>query len=221
MAKRKIFFRLFVILALLIALFVALIANGIIVFDRSAQRRGESVLWQGAMYEPCSGEYTEGKTIAKTTDGWQINEVEEDDSHTFIVIRSFLDQYLLVREDYEIPTSGKITTVFWNGKEIQDKGFHGVISELLEQATPDFQYTTEGIFQLTDGQHMRSLDIGYGGCPIGTEHAGYLGTVNDTWYLTTKISDDQNNPDGSAKPHTVWCYTVPVEYIDTLEKYFS
>ena len=95
-----------------------LFANGIIVFDHSGVRRGEGVYWNNALYVPASGEYSEGKTIAKTNDGWQINEVEEDDTHTFIVMRSFLDQSLLVREDYEIPRSGEITTLFWNGKDI-------------------------------------------------------------------------------------------------------
>ena len=97
---------------------VYLLANGIIVFDHSGVRRGEGVYWNDVLYVPSSGEYSEGKTIAKTEDGWQINEVEEDQTHTFIVMRSFLDQSLLVREDYEIPRSGEITTLFWNGKDI-------------------------------------------------------------------------------------------------------
>ena len=90
---------------------VLLIANGIIVFDHSGVRRGEGVYWNNTLYVLCSGEYAEGKTIAKTNDGWQINEVEEDDTHTFIVMRSFLDDSLLVREDYDIPNSREITTL--------------------------------------------------------------------------------------------------------------
>lgn len=100
----------------------------------------------------CSGEYSEGKTIAKTTDGWQINEVVEDDTHTFVVLRSFLDQYLLVKEDYQISTSGAVTIAVWNGKNIYDEHFHVTLSKILEQATTDFEYETDGIFQLTDNQ---------------------------------------------------------------------
>ena len=48
---------------------VLLIANGIIVFDHSGVRRGEGVYWNNTLYVLCSGEYTEGKTIAKTNDG--------------------------------------------------------------------------------------------------------------------------------------------------------
>lgn len=69
-------------------LLVFLFANGIIVFDHSGVRRGEGVYWNDILYVPASGEYSEGKTIAKTNDGWQINKVEEDDTHTFIVMRS-------------------------------------------------------------------------------------------------------------------------------------
>ena len=35
----------------------------------------------------------------------KINEVKEDPTHTFIVLRSFLDQWLLVQEDYVIPSN--------------------------------------------------------------------------------------------------------------------
>lgn len=93
-----------------IAIFIFLFATGIIVTDHSAERGFEnSVVWQGHTYTPYSyqGRYHEGKTIAKTTDGLHINEVKEDPTHTFIVLRSFTDQWLLVREDYEIPTNGE------------------------------------------------------------------------------------------------------------------
>lgn len=85
-----------------------LFATGILVTDHSAQRGFEnSVVWQGHTYVPYSypGEYHEGKTIAMTTDGLRINEVKEDPTHTFIVLRSFLDNWLLVREDYTIPAN--------------------------------------------------------------------------------------------------------------------
>ena len=113
--KAKVLIGIVVAMAMLL---VFLFANGIIVLDHSGVRRGEGVYWNDVLYVPASGEYSEGKTIAKTNDGWQINEVEEDDTHTFIVLRSFLDQSLLVREDYEVPSSGEITTLYWNRKEV-------------------------------------------------------------------------------------------------------
>ena len=108
-----------IIIASIVILFSAtiafLFATGILVTDHSAQRGFEnSVIWQGHTYVPYSynGTYHEGKTIAKTTDGLRINEVEEDPTHTFIVLRSFLDQWLLVREDYIIPSTSDGGSIF-------------------------------------------------------------------------------------------------------------
>jgi len=196
----------------IVVLLVFLFANGVIVFDHSGVRRGEGVYWNDVLYVPASGEYSEGKTIAKTEDGWQINEVEEDNTHTFIVMRSFLDQSLLVREDYEIPTSGDITTLNWNGKAIADEEFKRAVTEILAEAKADFEHVTDGIFQLKDNQHMRLLCAGYNGCPVATEYLGYMGTVDGIWYLTV----GQPVSEG-----TVTCYAIPEEYTDILNRHFS
>ena len=103
------------LIALAFTMLLLLMAGGVIVPDHSAQRRGEGVYWRDTLYVPAYGEYSEGRTIAKTEDGWHINAVKEDPGRTFIVLRSFLDQYLLVREDYEIPDSGRITAAAQTG----------------------------------------------------------------------------------------------------------
>lgn len=204
-----------------IVLFIALLINeGVIVFDHSGERMGGGVYWNNVRYIQCGGEYTEGKTIARTKDGFMINRVEEDTTHTFIVLRDFLDQFLLVREDYEIPTTGKTTKVSWNGKLITNDAFITALSEIIENSTTDFEYETEGIFRLTDNQKMRMLYVGYGDCPITTSSMGYMGKVNDTWYITTEIGDSYSD-DGYLKSCKVSCYTIPDKYIEILEKYFS
>ena len=73
MKKAKTFIAL--VLGLILG-FGFLLAKGYIVFDHSGVRRGEGVYWNDVLYVPASGEYGEGKTIAKTNDGWQINEVK-------------------------------------------------------------------------------------------------------------------------------------------------
>lgn len=219
--KKKTLFAVLIVFAITVAVLLLLFANGIIVFDHSAQCRGEGVYWKGSLYVPCSGEYSEGKTIAKTEDGWHINEVKEDPSHTFIVLRSFLDQSLLVKEDYQIPTEGSVTSVVWGKQKITDKEFLKTISELISQATSDYSYKTEGIFQSTEGQQMRYLYVAFDNCPVATQNLGYMGTIGGVWYITTEISSDQYNEDGSSKAYTVWCYTIPNEYIPTLEKYLK
>lgn len=101
MKRRETLIRAAILVLLAAALFFRLVSSGAIVFDHSGERRGEGLYWNGYVYVPAGGDYDEGKTIAKTTDGWQINEVEGDPEHIYVVLRSFLDNYLLVREDHK------------------------------------------------------------------------------------------------------------------------
>lgn len=198
--------------ALALALVGLAFLKGWIVTDHSAQRRGEGVFWNGVLYVPASGEYTEERTIAKTEDGWNIVAVEEDPSHTFVVLRSFLDNYLLVREDYEIPTSGAVTAVSWNGKKIEDAAFCAAVAAIVEGKQSDFSFETAAISHLREDQHMRLLYLAYEGCPIGTEFAGWMGKVNGVWCITTQVSSESD---------TVWCYQIPEEYVSVLERFLT
>lgn len=205
-----------------IGLFLSLWYCGVFVTDRSAKFGVGGLTWNGKSYSPASGDYTEGRTIAKTEDGsWDINEVKEDPSYTFVVVRSFLDQRLFVADDYDIPTSGEVTKASWNGKTITDPEFLSAVSEIEAEKTASFSYETEGIFMLTDTQKMRALYFAYEDCPVATQYKGYLGKVGGKWAITTDISSDQRNDDGSPKPYTVSCYSIPDQYASILEQYFS
>ncbi len=196
--------------------------SDVFVIDRSAKVGNEGMTWNGKNYSTISGEYTEGRTIAKSEDGsWDINEIKEDPSHKFVVARSFLDQYLYVADDYTVPSSGEITKVCWDGKYINNKDFLKAITEIDATKTTTFDYETEGIFMLTDNQHMRRLYFAYEDCPIATEYIGYMGKVNGKWVITTYISPAQNNDDGSPKPYSVSCYSIPDKFGSILEKYFE
>lgn len=207
--------------AFLIAAVLMLWQGGVIVFDRSAVVRAETVLWNGETYSMTTGEYTEGKTIAKSNDGsWRINEVEEDPSHKFLVARSFLDQALYVADSYEIPESGEITLACWNGEHITDEAFLNAVSDIIAQKTTSFEHQTDGIFALTDNQRMKPLYLAYEGCPIATQFGGYMGKINGSWVITTYISPDTHNEDGSWKEHSVGCYAIPEEHHRILQEYF-
>ena len=210
-----------VFFAIVIGVFILLLNSGAFVLDRSAKVGFEGMVWNGRSYSTTSGEYSEGRTLAKSEDGsWNINEVKEDPSHTFVVARSFLDQYLYVADDYTIPTSGKITNVCWNGDYIDNKEFLEAMSQIDIARTTSFDYETEGIFILNNNQRMKSLYFAYEDCPIATINKGWLGKINDSWVITTYISSDQNNEDGSPKPYKVGCYSIPEKYSKILEKYF-
>ncbi len=197
-----------------IAVFALMVSNCVIVFDHSAERGFEnSVKWKGVTYMPVSGKYKEGKTIAKTKDGFDINEVEGDNSHTFLVMRSFLDQWLVVREDYVIPISGKITRASWGLKLIEDEEFLTAVEEIMEKATADFVYdnSKDDIYQYKGDNVMRQLLVAYEGCPVPTNYIGYMGTIDGKWCITV---DDH----GKDK---IDCYYIPEEYISFLEKYWT
>lgn len=190
--------------------------------ERAEYVSSERVIWNGKEYSSISGEYTEGRTIAKSKEGnWTINSVEEDPSHTFIVARSFLDQYLFVADDYTVPASGKLTAVSWNGVYITDTSFLDAVSKIEAEKSTSFTYETDAIFQLTENQHMRELSFAYENCPVATNYKGYMGKVNGEWVITTYISRDTRNDDGSPKPYSVSVYVIPDEYRDILSEYFS
>ena len=210
-----------VCLIMIVGILFLLWSTGVIVTDYSVRVGVEGMTWNGRSYSSVPGQYSEGKRIAKSKNGWNLNEVKEDPSHTFVVVRSFLDQSLYVANDYIIPQSGKVTKAYWNRKYIADKDFLEAINEIDTAKTTTFEYETEGIFMLTDYQNMRELYFAYEDCPVATVHKGYMGKVNGKWVITTHISSDRTNADGSPKPYTVSCYEIPQEYTSILEKYMG
>lgn len=214
--KSKFLKRIIICLCVFLGIFVLLWGSGFIVFDNSAIVYAESLIWNEKNYVATGGEYTEGRTIAKSKDGWSINEVEEDPSHTFVVVRSFIDQYLYVADDYTIPTSGEITKICWANEYIEDKEFLKALSEIDATKTASFDYETEAIFKLTDTQRMKPIYFAYENCPIATEYKGYLGKINGKWAVTAEGKDEESYPN----PNAVSCYAIPDEYSEILEKYF-
>ena len=195
---------------------------GAFIVRRSAEVSSSHVKWKGKEYSPVSGSYSEGRTIAKAKNGnWTVKAVEEDPSHTFIVARSFLDQYLMVSNDYTIPTSGELTTISWHNTYISDPLFLDAVSKIEAEKTVSFTYQTDGLFHLTENQHMRELWFAYAGCPVATNYMGYMGKVNGEWVITTEIFQTTESDDPSPPQYSVSCYKIPSEYWDILSKYFN
>ena len=200
-------------IAMLVA-FVLMVTNGIIVFDHSAERIGENdITWKGVNYYTVWGEYREGKTIAKTKDGFNICEIEGDDSHTFVGLRSFLDNWLLVREDYVIPVDGEITRAYWDMNFIEDEEFLSAVAEILDKRGADFFYDNSkgDIYQYKGDDVMRELVVAYEGCPVPTNNLGYMGTIDGRWCITV----------GNYQKDKIDCYYIPEEYIEVLLKYWA
>ena len=214
MKNKKLKITLGSVAVVVIALFGLMLANGIIVFDHSAVRKEvNDITWKGVNYFAVYGKYREGKTIAKTKDGFQICEVEGDESHTFVGLRSFLDNWLLVREDYVIPIYGEITRVYWDLKFIEDEEFFSVVAEILEERETDFVYDNSkgDIYQYKGDDVMRELVVAYEGCPVPTNHLGYMGTIDGRWCITV----------GDYQKDEINCWYILEKYTEVLEKYWT
>jgi len=211
----------FTAVAALMLILWGLVSSGIVIFDHSAVVTFEGVNWNGKTYYPTSGRYDFGKRIAKSENGWNIYEVKGDSERRFIIASSFIDSKLYVSEDYDVPGSGEVTKAEWGGRYVRDKEFKRAVTEILSKKTTTFKYRTEAIFVHNYTQHMDELWVAYGDCPIATVQRGYLGKINGKWMITTYISPDQRNEDGSWKVHDVECYEIPAEYHEILERYLA
>ena len=220
--KLNIIIRCLIGLILIAAIFFRLWDRGAFIFDRTADVDLNRVTWNGRQYSPISGEYSEGKTIARGKEAdWVINSVKEDPSHTFIVARSFLDQSLMVADDYTVPTSSELTTVCWHRNYISDPLFLAAVQKIEAEKSTSFIYETDHITPVTENQHMRSLHFAYENCPVTTNYKGYMGKVNGEWVITTNISTVQTTEYGTPELFRVSCYRIPAQYWVILSQYFQ
>ncbi len=207
----------FIVTICLLAVIIAVFASGVIVTDRSAVYSAEGLNWNGSFYKSCSGFYEEGKTIAKTSDGnWNINEVKGDTEHNFVVVRSGLDDFLLVREDYKIPESGIPNTVYLGTKKISNREDCKIISDIFLNDSETFSVSATH----EDVNNWQSVSIGFDGCPVAV-FRGYIGFTDGNYFFTVDLSDMKEKDDGSGEPFTVLCKSVDKSCYAMLNEYFA
>lgn len=206
-----------IVAVLCLAVAVAVVfSSGLIVTDRSAVYSAEGLNWNGAFYKSCSGFYEEGKTIAKTSDGtWSINAVKDDADHNFVVVRSFLDDSLLVRSDYKIPESGNPNAVYLGTQKIESQEDCKIISEIFLSESETFSVSATH----EDVNNWQSVSIGFDGCPVAV-FRGYIGFADGKYFFTVDISNMKEKDDGSNTPFLVICKTVDESHYTVLDGYF-
>ncbi len=170
-------------------LFIAAIAACFFIHRQLLRKDGfvgiERVQIEDVNYQYASFQLSkEGKTIG-LIDDWQINEVPEDKSHTFLVVRSFLDQYYIVREDYEIPTGGNVSCAYIGTlmERTTDTKLLQALTEILQN-----DYTDGTPFFLSNHKdeqgNFKHIVVGYEDCPVGTDHRiYYIGQVDSRWVI--------------------------------------
>lgn len=126
----------------------------------------------------------EGKTIA-LIDDWKINEIPEDPSHTFLVVRSFIDQYYIVREDYTIPVEGNVSCAYIGSmmERTTDKEILQALTEILQNdytdGTPIFLSNHKD-----EKGNFKHIVVGYEDCPVGTDRSiYYIGEIDSKWVI--------------------------------------
>ena len=139
----------------------------------------------------------EGKTIA-LIDNYIIKAVPEDPSHTFLILRTFLDQNYIVREDYEIPTEGKVNCAYIDGKRITADQVLNALTDIIrndnDEGTP-FYISNNG----TEKNDLKSVVIGYEDCPVGTDYSIYgIGKIDDKWAVV--LRNELGTWDGNKLP---------------------
>lgn len=198
-----------------------LISN-LLVRDHSARWINQgSFSWQGNVYTMTTGIYREGRTIAKTEDGsFDVNEVQGDPDHIFLVVRTGIDQALYVREDYLIPSDGVVTTVCWGSARLTDEELCSAVEELTANAKTDFIREMDEPYSHTEDWEMKSLYLAYQDCPVPTQYMGELGHSSGKWVITTNIIPAKSEaPYGQQGPYEVSCAYVPEELAAQMEKY--
>ena len=146
--------------------------------DRTAVREGGYYIIGGERYVEIPINFTkEGKTVAKG-DSFKINEIPEDKSHTFLTVRSFLDNRNIVKESYVIPTAGKLSVAYCGHERITGGKKRSMLQSIFDEAYQgSFVIKTNDRFDISNG--TKNIYVGYEDCPVGTDWIGCLGNIND------------------------------------------
>ena len=180
--------------------------------DNTAQRAEErNFIIKGEKYIGIPIGFTEeGKIIARA-DGFDIMEIPEDKNHNFLVVRSFLDDWTIVRESYVIPTEGEVGVAYlWRERVTEGIKWDMVQSILNNDFQGDFTIMAEAKseYGATDVMNIvKSIRIGYEDCPVGTDWIGCFGNINGK-LVFIKVDD---YVDGDLK---YTCYILKDEYQD-------
>lgn len=180
---------------------------------------GDTIHWKGNTYTISQGGHKEGERIAKG-DGFSLFSVG-DPTETFVVYRSFLDNALYVREDFKIPTEGRITKLSWGYKIFTDKDLCDTISKILEESKnlEINRYESEDpLFRLKPGLMMRNLYVAYEDTYVPTKYKGMIGVINGKWAMTTSTEEETQKGRVVYKANYIF---IPKNYVTVLEGYLK
>ncbi|MDD4163720.1 MAG: hypothetical protein PHD46_00155 [Eubacteriales bacterium] len=166
-------------LSLLVVVFifgsVLLIRNFSI--DRTAERGQEgSFIIKGEEYVSMDiGFSEEGKTIAKAAN-FNIMEITEDSEKNFLAVRSFLENWTIVKKSYDIP-SGDVNVAYIGEQRVTDGPEWSMVESIIKHDfAGDFAIINDNETDIYNA--TKEIFVGYGNCPVGTDKIGVCGNIN-------------------------------------------
>jgi len=204
---------------LLLLAVLLLLMNRCFVFDTTAERIGSGFTWRGHTYRAYHADYTGGRMIARTKDNFSVLSVKGDPLHRFLVLGSFLDSQLCVREDYEIPKSGRIRGAYWIGRKIIDPEFCRTLEHLLAEFRTDFTYRTDQMYTILENRQMKDISFCFEDCPVGVDPYGsFLGILDGEWVFAQTTGRETNDDGTVITAYNM--YRVPAEYEEIIEPFW-
>lgn len=197
--------------------------------DKSARKSpyysiNNEITWKGKTYILCDYDFNYdaafdiGKAVTQCGEGGDILfEVNGDSQHHFLIDTSFNERPdLYVSADYTIPTEGKLTSVYVNGRKVTNKKLLDAIEQLYSSDNNDFfLYKVEDNFHHDHNIVAKKINLAYEGCPVGSDYKGYLGRVDGKWCYFHDYPGYR-----VFQKETIPCFEIDEELIPIINNYF-
>jgi hypothetical protein len=132
--------------------------------------------------------YTAFESIGRTKkiaeiDNWDIYEISEDSEHIFLKMKSLTGEEYIVREDYQIPTAGKVSCAYIDGERVDDENILEALTDILSQRDD-----AGTLYYISDNKQekdkWKQVVVGYEDCPVGTDYSIYgISKVDSKWVV--------------------------------------
>ena len=135
------------------------------------------------------------KKIAEI-DNWDVYEIDEDKSHTFLLLKSFTGEQYIVKENYQIPTAGKVNCVYVDGQRIEDKEILEAFNEILTTKYNDgtYYYISNN---KEEQKRWKHFVLGYEDCPVGTDNSiDGIAKIDSKWVIVFNSDLGQKDENG-------------------------
>ncbi|AUI87720.1 hypothetical protein BS333_15050 [Vibrio azureus] len=195
------------IAALVIIFIIIVMALKIPSVDRTAKRYGDGLYWKDVNYIAVGDNYTTPKNdqiLAEDQNGGSVIGFGEDNQHTYLMVDSFLDQRLFVREDYVPNDNGPLTAVALRGALVKSVEYGHRIKLLLEES----KKARSKNCKFNNINELSKVEYSYNDSRVTDFFAGYISFHNGAWVYVRRLNDDSFMDLYHRKNVNVECYEI-------------